>query len=92
MTNLANAQEHVPEAEHNNCVLAYLHHLSWDSLQDAPTNHYLLHGHGNCSKVKLLSHQRWLLKLLQPEGNPPPCQAQLQEALFSASSQLCSCS
>ena len=64
--------------------------LSWDSLQDAPTNHYLLHGDGNCSKVKLFSCQSWLLKLLQPEGNPPSCQAQLHEALFHASSQLCS--
>ena len=26
MTNLANAQEHLPEAEHNNLM----HHLSWD--------------------------------------------------------------
>ena len=45
----------------------YLCHLSWDSLQDAPKNHDVLHGNGNCSKFKLLSHQRWLLKLLQPE-------------------------
>ena len=33
--------------------------MSWDSLQDAPMNHYLLHGDGNHSKVKLLSHKRW---------------------------------
>ena len=38
-------------------------------------NHYMLHGDGNQSKIKLLSCQRWLLKLLQPEGNPPSCQA-----------------
>ena len=30
MINLANAQEHVPEADHNNCSSrAYLHHLAW---------------------------------------------------------------
>ena len=48
---------------------------SWDSLQDAPKNCHMLHGDGDCNKVKLLSHQRWLLKLLQPKGNSPPCQA-----------------
>ena len=75
MTNLANTQEHVPEAEHTHPQGAHLCHLSWDSLQDAPTNCYLLHGDGNHGKVKLLSCQRWMLKLLQPKGNPPPCQA-----------------
>ena len=62
MTNLANAQEHVPEAEHNNHILKEHTCTTYHGfLQDAPTNHYLLHGDGNCSKVKLLSHQEWLL-------------------------------
>ena len=63
-----------------------------DSLQDAPMNCYLLHGDGNHSTIQLLSCQRGLLKFLQPEGNPPSRQTQLQEALFHASSQLHSCS
>ena len=32
-------------------------HLSWDFLQDAPINHHMLHGDGDCSKVKLLCCQ-----------------------------------
>ena len=51
-------------------------------------NCYLQHGDGNHSTIQLLSCQRGLLKFTQPEGNPPSCQAQLQEALFHASSQL----
>ena len=50
-------------------------HLSWDSLQDVPMNHHMLHGNGDGSEVKLLSHQGGLLELLQPMGNSPPCQA-----------------
>ena len=62
--------------------------LIMGSLQDAPKNCFMLYGDGNCSKVKLLSHQRQLLKLPQPKQNSPSCQAQLQETLFCTSSQL----
>ena len=62
-TNLANAQEHVPEAECNNCILKECIHATYHGIpyKMLPQTIILLHGDGNCSKVKLLSCQRWLI-------------------------------
>ena len=47
MTNLANAQELVPEVKCNNHVLKKHIHTTYHGIQDAPKNHHMLHGNGD---------------------------------------------
>ena len=70
MTNLTNAQEHVPEAECNNCILkehidTTYHEIPYKMLPQTVMCYMVME---TAAKLKLLSCQRWLLLLLQPKG------------------------
>ena len=71
MTNLANTQEHVPVAEHNNCVLkecicTTYHGIPYKMLPRTVICYMVME-----TAAKL----NYFLKLLQPKGNSPSCQA-----------------
>ena len=63
-TNLANAQEHVPEAEHNNHVLKEHICTTYHGIQNKVLPR--THGNGDCSKVKLLPAKCGCLKYFSP--------------------------
>ena len=75
MTNHANAQEHVPEAEHNNHVLKESIHATYHGIPYKMLPRTIICYMVMETAAKLSTHERWLLKLLQTMGNSPPCEA-----------------